>query len=142
MTFKYEVFRRIAEAPAVIQWLKIVQDKHSSNLDVNAPLGGISGPGRMPEKEFLLTQSARVNPNLPHLLIDNPYVAMWKGTYFLLDYDALQGNKPRFKIRIAPFLMLIQKYDSRFAAVPASQQVSLPPAVILPGNVGHSGGGF
>ena len=75
----------------------------------------------------------------PSVPMENGEILMelqgWFGNYFLIDHDALQGNKPKFKIIIDPWLALMAKYDPYVQSCVPIWHAALPQAVSLPVDV-------
>ena len=126
--FKSEFVKRIAEAPAMAKWMTIIKNKRTSSESSDKE-------EKIPEKEFLLIMANMVNPTKDSLPMENGEILMelqgWFGNYFLIDHDALQGNKPKFKIIIDPWLALMAKYDPYVQSCVPTWHAALPQAVSL-----------
>ena len=87
-----------------------------------------------------------VNPKKDSLYLDEngnviDDLKAWYGNFFLLDYDALQGNKPKFKITTAPWLALFARYNSNVQSGVPIWHSTLPQAVSLQSGVVLGGRG-
>ena len=127
---KEQFYKRIAEAPNMTQWIKLTQSRRTE------PEGDSSNPIRnASEKDFLLihTQSIRTNAN--HLVCDDegpdPNIIKWigKGHLIAIDYDALNGNKPRLRLSHVPWKNLVHPEDP-FTIPPSGWVASLPLSVM------------
>ena len=70
----------------------------------------------------------------------DPLITKWVGNSFLLDYDALNGNKPRLKINYQPWLPYLQQEDQPIEPPTLSWSAGLPQSVV--GFQGGGGGGL
>ena len=61
--FKEQIYKRVAEAPGMTQWLKLAQDRR--NKSEEDPEGSITN---IPEKEFLLIHSQSIKTSNMHLV--------------------------------------------------------------------------
>ena len=128
--FKEQFYKRIAEVPSMIQWLRIIwnrRDHSNSGLEDTAK--------HVSEKEFLLIHTQSVKINSTHLVYGgdglDPIIEKWIGKGYLvsIDYDALHGNKPRLKLNHNPWSGLIHMEDPS-AIPPQGWTSSLPLSVI------------
>ena len=60
----------------------------------------------------------------------DPLITKWVGNSFLLDYDALNGNKPRLKINYQPWLPYPQQEDQPIEPPTLSWSAGLPQSVV------------
>ena len=96
---KEQFYKRIPEAPSMTQWIKLAQSRRTdSEGDSDNPIQNTS------KKDFLLIHTQRIKTNANHLICDDegpdPDIMKWIGKTHLvtIDYDALNGNKPRLKL--------------------------------------------
>ena len=92
--FKQELILRLAEAPAVQQWLKVEQSRVLARKQNRKSAEEIEGPeehqwdGVIKEKMFLLTSALQINTNPAKLpsqtaLREMPYLKGWIGNQYL-----------------------------------------------------------
>ena len=60
----------------------------------------------------------------------DPLITKCVGNSFLLDYDALNGNKPRLKINYQPWLPYLQQEDQPIEPPTLSWSAGLPQSVV------------
>ena len=128
--FKEQFFKRIAEAPSMTQWLRILWNRrdHSSS-------GSEDIAKHISEKEFLLIHTQSVKTNSTHLGYGgdglDPIIKKWIGKGYLvsIDYDALNGNKPKLKLNHSPWGDLTHMEDPSDIP-PQGWDSSLPLSVI------------
>ena len=106
--FKEQLHKRVAEAPGMTQWLKLAQDRRTVLEE-----GTEQSINTIPEKEFLLIHSQSIKTNSMHLICTggelDPNIEKWigNGHLLVLDYDSLNGNKPRFRLKKEPWIYLV-----------------------------------
>ena len=87
------------------------------------------------EKDFLLIQTQRISTNAKHLVCDNegpdPNIMKWIGKdhQVTIDYDVLNGNKPRWKLSHVPWENLVHPEDP-FTIPPSGWAASLSLSVM------------
>ena len=122
--FKDQFILRVAEAPAMVQWFRVAQDRRAS----------FNSDAKIPEKEFLLIHAQQINTRSKSLPMRegeiDPLITKWVGNSFLLDYDALNGNKPRLKINYQPWLPYLQQEDQPIEPPTLSWSAGLPQSVV------------
>ena len=128
--FKEQFYKRIAEAPSMTQWIKLAQSRRTeSEDDSNDPIRNAS------EKDFLLIHTQSIRTNTTHLICSDegpdPNIVKWigKGHLVTIDYDALNGNKPRLRLDHIPWENLVHP-DDPSAHPPSGWVASLPLSVI------------
>ena len=127
---KKQFHKRIAEAPSMTQWIKLVQNRRSRSRSVQN-----DSSEHVSEKGFLLFHTQSIKSNLPHLVCDengpNPNILKWIGNGLLvtIDYDALHGNKPRLKLNHLPWIDLVHPNDP--STPPPSGWISSLPLSVL-----------
>ena len=87
------------------------------------------------KKDFLLIHTQRIRTNAKHLVCDDegadPNIMKWigKGHLVTIDYDALNGNKPRLKLSHAPWKRLVHLED--LSTIPPSGWVASLPLSVM-----------
>ena len=127
---KEQFYKRIAEAPSMTQWIKLAQSRRTeSEDDSDNPIRNAS------EKDFLLIHTQSIRTNAKHLVCDDegpdPNIMKWigKGHLVTIDYDALNGNKPRLKLSHTPWKNLVHPEDPS-TIPPPGWVASLPLSVM------------
>ena len=112
------------------QWIKLAQSRRTeSEDDSNDPIRNAS------EKDFLLIHTQSIRTNTTHLICSDegpdPNIVKWigKGHLVTIDYDALNGNKPRLRLDHIPWENLVHP-DDPSAHPPSGWVASLPLSVI------------
>ena len=128
--FKEQFYKRIAEAPSMTQWIKLAQSRRTeSEDDSDNPIKSVS------EKDFLMIHTQSIRTNTPHLICGDegpdPNIMKWigKGHLVTIDYDALNGNKPRLRLDHIPWKNFVHPEDP-LAPPPSGWVASLPLSVI------------
>ena len=89
----------------------------------------------MSEKDFLMFHTQSIRTNTPHLVCGDegpdPNIMKWIGKGYLvtIDYDALNGNKPRLRLDHTPWKNFVHPEDP-LAPPPSGWVASLPLSVI------------
>ena len=136
--FREQFYRRVSEAPAMIQWQQIAQERRTAFREEGTQ-------ERIPEKEFLLVHSQKIKTNAEFLPTQGELsqddltaqlITKWVGNAFLLkliDHDALHGNKPKFKLQHGVWTEVLQELNPLFEDPPSSTwRVDLPRSVANP----------
>ena len=108
----------------MVQWFRVAQDARAS----------FNSDAKVTEKEFLLVHAQQINTRSKSLPMRegeiDPLITKWVGNSFLLDYDALNGNKPRLKIIYQPWLPYLQQEGQPIESPTLSWSAGLPQSVV------------
>ena len=114
------------------QWIKLSQSRRTeSEDDSNDSIRNAS------EKYFLFVHKQSIRTNAKLLVCGDerpdPNIMKWIGkgnlVTIIVDYDALNGNKPRLKLSHVPWKNLVHPEDP-FVIPPSGWVASLPLSVI------------
>ena len=112
------------------QWIKLAQSRRTEpEDDSDNPFKNAS------ENNFLLIHTQSIRTNAKHLICDDeglvPNIIKWTGTGHLvtIDYDVLNGNKPRLKLSHVPWKNLVHLEDP--STIPPSGWVASLPLSVM-----------
>ena len=121
---KKQFVKRVCEAPAMIQWIKIVDDRRTSMEDQS---------NRIPEKEFLLIHTHLVQTNKTRIELHG-YIEAWICKGYLLSIDTTIYHRPRLRIHHNVWTPHIGAAEGGIAVlpIPAHSWVGILPLSVAP----------